>query len=169
MDISRIEAGARVFKKERFDVCEIARLILISFENKIEEKQLDVEFDTEYDKISIISDRDAVHQILYNLCDNAVKFSNEGAKYSIKIFIVNDKEVGISVFNEGVGIPYEDQPQIFDRFYKSDKSRGLDKTGVGLGLYIVKTMVDNLHGRIILESIPGENCKFTVYFPLPEQ
>ena len=72
------------------------------------------------------------------------------------------KKVRVSVYNEGKGISAEDQPFVFDRFYKSDKSRGLDKSGVGLGLYITKTVIDALGGDVTVQSEPGKYCEFTI-------
>lgn len=159
LDISRIQAGERKFNMEVFDICEMARQILISFEQKIDEKKLDVEFDCEDDTICVNADHDAIYQIFYNICDNAVKFSRPEGKYRIGIH-VKDKKAVISVYNEGKGIAYEDQPYVFERFYKSDKSRGLDKTGVGLGLYIAKSIIDAHQEEIFLNSVPGEFCEF---------
>lgn len=75
LDITRIQAGERKFNKTAFDICEMARLILISFEQKIDQKKLDVEFECKKEKMIVYADRDAIYQILYNICDNAVKFS----------------------------------------------------------------------------------------------
>ncbi len=164
LDITRIQAGERKFNKTAFDICEMARLILISFEQKIDEKHLDVEFDTKRDKMVVYADRDAIYQILYNICDNAVKFSREGGKYRISI-LEREKKVYVSVFNEGTGIPADELPFVFERFYKSDKSRGLDKTGVGLGLYIAKTIIDAHDEEIWVKSVHGENCEFVFTLP----
>lgn len=160
LDITRIQAGERKFTKSAFDICEMARVILISFEQKIEEKKLDVEFVCDSDKMLAWADRDAVYQILYNICDNAVKFSAQGAKYRITIS-EKAKKLHISVYNEGQGIKEEDLPYVFDRFYKSDKSRGLDKTGVGLGMYIAKTIIDAHEETISVKSEYGKFCEFT--------
>ena len=161
LDISRMEAGNRKFEKVPFDICETARIILLTFEAKIDAKKLNVEVDAPDDRLYVYSDKDAVYQVLYNLCENAVKFSRDGGIYRITIKEVGDK-VSVSVFDEGVGISKEDLPNVFDRFYKSDKSRGLDRTGVGLGLYIVKTIMDNLGEQISVDSVQGEYCNFTL-------
>ena len=161
LDISRIESGNRKFEKTNFDICEMARIILLSFESKIDQKQLDVQFSTTSDHLFVLSDKDAINQVLYNICDNAVKFSRQGAKFIIDIKELYDK-VSISVYNEGDGIAKEDLPNVFDRFYKSDKSRGLDKKGVGLGLYIAKTIIDNLGGEIHVNSEQGKFCCFNI-------
>lgn len=159
LDISRMEAGNRKFEKSNFDICEMARIILLSFESKIDTKKLDVEFNTSSERLFVNSDKDAINQVLYNICENAVKFSTEGGKYIIDI-VEGSEKVLVSVYNEGIGIPKEDLPHVFDRFYKSDKSRGLDKSGVGLGLYIAKTIMDNLGESISVSSESGKYCKF---------
>ncbi len=166
LDISRIQAGDRKFEKQSFDICETARLVLISFEERIEKKNLDVEFDCP-EHLDVFSDKDAVHQILYNLCENAIKFSNEGGKYRISIK-TSGKKALVSVFDEGIGIPPEDLPYVFDRFYKSDKSRSLDKSGVGLGLFIVRTMIEALGEKISVNSEYGKNCEFVFTVQLSE-
>ncbi len=167
LDISRIQAGDRKFTMTAFSICEMARQIIISFEQKIEAKHLEVEFDCEQEDLYVSADRDAIYQILYNICDNAVKFSREGGKYRVRIF-AHQKKIYTSVYNEGVGIPEQDLPHVFDRFYKSDKSRGLDKTGVGLGLYIAKTILDAHKEEIWVKSRHNEYCEFVFTLPQTE-
>lgn len=159
LDISRLESGDRKFVMSSFDICETARVILISFEQKIDKKKLDVEFEAEDENIFVKADKDAIYQILYNICDNAVKFSREGGKYRVGIFRKN-KKVFVSVFNEGQGITEKDLPHVFDRFYKGDRSRGMDKTGTGLGMYIAKSITDAHGEEIWVKSTYGENCEF---------
>lgn len=159
LDISKIQAGERKFTKTNFDICEMARQIIISMEKRIDEKKLDVIFDLQKDNMYVNADHDAIYQILYNICDNGVKFSRESGEYRISIQNQN-KKIVVSVYNEGEGIPKEDLPFVFERFYKSDKSRGLDKTGIGLGLYIAKTIVDAHGEQIEAESEFGKYCEF---------
>ena len=159
LDVSRIQAGDRKFTMKAFDICEMARVILLSFEQKIDRKKLDVEFETDNENMYVWADRDAIYQILYNICDNAVKFSRDGGKYRIRI-IEREKKVFVSVYNEGEGIKAEDVPHVFERFYKGDKSRGLDKTGTGLGLYIAKSIIDAHNEEIWVKSKYGEYCEF---------
>ncbi len=166
LDVSRLESGDRKFNFSDFDVAEVARIILISFEQKIDGKRLEVEFDAENDEMPVHADKDAVYQVIYNLCHNAIKFSNEGGRFVIKISRAENKKIRISVFDEGQVIPREDIPMIFERFYKSDKSRGLDKSGVGLGLYICKTIIDAHGENIYVESEEGKGTEF--YFTLKE-
>ncbi len=159
LDLSRIQAGERKFSMASFDICELARQTLFSFEQKIEDKKLNVEFDFDEDNMFAIADADAINQIVYNIVDNAVKFSREGGTLRIGTH-VKDKKIHFSVYNEGVGIPSEDLPFVFERFYKADKSRGMDKTGVGLGMYIARTIIE-AHGETIsVNSIQNEYCEF---------
>lgn len=164
LNLSRIQAGDRKFTKTKFDICEKARLILISFEKQIDDKRLDVEFELQEDRMYANADSDAIYQVLYNLCHNAVKFSAEGGRLKISVSRLKGKKLLIEVYNEGQGIPAEELQYVFERFYKSDKSRGLDKSGSGLGLFISKTIIE-AHGESIwVESEYGKNCcfKFTV-------
>ena len=161
LDLSRIQAGERKFTPLSFDICEMSRQILISFEQKIDSKKLDVEFNCESDKINVFADPDAIYQVLYNLCDNAVKFAFESGKLAINIKTLKGKKISVEVYNEGQGISVEDINYVFERFYKSDKSRGLNKQGAGLGLFISKTIIDAHNEQIKVESEYGKNCSFT--------
>jgi signal transduction histidine kinase len=164
LDISRLQAGDRKFNISSFDICETARLILISFEQMIDEKKLDVDFECDEERIFVKADKDAIYQVLYNVCDNAVKFSSIGGKYKISITLAEEnkqKKVRVSVYNEGEGIPEEDLPFVFERFYKADKSRGMDKKGVGLGMFISKTIIEAHGESIFVESKKDEFCQFT--------
>ena len=160
LDLSRIQAGERKFTMSTFDVCEMGRQILISFEQKIDEKNLQVSFECDEDSMMAIADRDAIYQVFYNLCDNAVKFASEGGAFWISIRKLKNRKVLVSVYNEGQGISGEDLPFVFERFYKSDKSRGLNKSGVGLGLFISKTIVEAHGEKIWVESEAEKDCCF---------
>ncbi len=161
LDLSRIQAGERKFTMTDFDVCEMARQILISFEQKINAKGLDVSFELEEDRMIANADSDAVYQVLYNLCDNAVKFASEKGRLSIRVKRIKSKRLQVDVYNDGSGIAEADINYVFERFYKSDKSRGLNKSGAGLGLFISKTIMDAHGQRIWVESEYGKNCCFS--------
>ncbi len=159
LDISRLESGERKFNYTDFDIAEVARIILISFEQKIEGKRLDVEFDAEFDGMYARADKDAIYQVLYNLCHNAIKFASEGGKFKISISRITDTKLKVAVYDQGQSIAPEDVNLVFDRFYKTDKSRGLDKSGVGLGLYICKTIID-AHEETIGVKATDDGCEF---------
>jgi len=160
LDLSKIQAGERKFTMTPFDISEMARQILFSFEKKITEKSLNIEFDLDDENMTAIADRDAIYQVLYNICDNAVKFSAEGGLLRISIKKKKSRKYLVGVYNEGAGIPPEDISHIFERFYKSDKSRGLDKSGVGLGLFISKTIIEAHGEEIFAESEYGKSSFF---------
>ena len=160
LDISRLEAGERQFHPQLYDICEQGREIIIGNVQRLEDKNLDVQFVCDAENMLVWADKDAIHQIFYNICDNAIKFSRDGGLYKISIH-QKDRTIYVSVYNEGQGIPQEDIPFVFERFYKSDKSRGMDKTGVGLGLYIARTIIEAQGQKIWVESEQGEWCKFT--------
>ena len=161
LDVSRLESGERKFNKIDFDITEVARLILISFENKIDTKKLDVVFDVEEDELFAFADKDAIYQVLYNLCHNAIKFAKEGGEFRISINRAPGKKLIVSVFDEGQTLTEEESKLIFERFYKTDTSRGLDKTGVGLGLYISKTIIDAHEEDIFVTNEGGRGCKIS--------
>ena len=163
LDISKIEAGEMTIKPVEFDINEIMCRTIFAFDQRIEAKKLDIR-GLDVGKVMVLADPDMLHQVLYNLVDNAVKFVNtEG------YIAVSYKNEGgltyISVRNSGEGIPKEEVASVFDRFYKTDKSRSLDKQGVGLGLYIVKTIINLHHGDIIVNSVEGEYCEFVFSVP----
>ena len=106
-----------------------------------------------------LADKDAIYQVLYNLCHNAVKFAAEQGKFRISITRITDTKLRVSVFDQGQTITEDDAKLIFDRFYKTDESRGLDKSGVGLGLYICKTIID-AHGETIGVEPKDDGCEF---------
>lgn len=161
LDVSRLESGDRKFNKEDFDITEVARLILISFESKIDTKKLDVVFDVEDEELFAFADKDAIYQVLYNLCHNAIKFAKEGGEFKISINRSPGKKLIVSVFDEGESLTEEESKLIFERFYKTDTSRGLDKTGVGLGLYISKTIIDAHEEDIFVSNEGGRGCKIS--------
>jgi len=160
LELSRIQAGDRKFTFACFDVYKMAWQILVGNEKRINEKELEVDFDAEDDAMFVIADSDAIYQVLYNLIDNAVKFAYD--KGELRIQLKNEGNfVRITVYNEGNGVSAEDLPHLFDRFYKADKSRGLDKTGTGLGLNIARVIMVAHGDDIKAESEEGKYCSFT--------
>ena len=165
LDISRLQdqQGISEQQKLRFDVEETLGQVLISFEQKIMAKKLDVQVDMPEHPLFTFANQDYITQVIYNLVDNAVKFCPEGAQLSLKVHEGN-KKIYISVSNEGQTIPPEELPLVFDRFHKIDKSRSQNRDSWGLGLYIVKTIVC-AHGENI--SVTSREGKTTFTFTLP--
>ncbi len=167
LDVSRMESGVVKLNPSYFDVCEISRLILISFEEKIEDNKINIEFDADEDPSNVYADKDSIYQVIYNIVGNALKFTDSGG--TIRISIKRQKSLGkysVTIFNTGIGIKQEDLPLVFDRFFKTDPSRGLDRSGTGLGLYISKSKIEAHGEKISVDSKYGEYCSFT--FTLPD-
>ena len=163
LSVARIEAGDMKLNPTTFDVNELVCRTVFAFEQKIESKKLEI-MGLESDEVMVTADNDLIHQVVYNLIDNAVKFVNEEGCISFG-YAVKDGKVFVSVKNTGAGIAQQELPRLFDRFYKTDKSRSLDKTGVGLGLYIVQTIVNQHKGDLLLKSVEGEYTEFTFSIP----
>ena len=163
LNVSKIEAGEMTLNTVPFNICEVIFTALLSFEQQIEQKSIEIE-GLDVDKVMVEGDRDLVHQVIYNLVDNAVKFVNEGGVISFGFETVGGYTF-TAVRNSGEGIPKEQLQQVFDRFYKTDRSRGLDKKGVGLGLYIAKTIVNRHGGDIVVSSKEGEYTEFRFSLP----
>lgn len=164
LDLSRIDSGQLPVNPVSFDLTSMVCSTLLSFEKRVEDKRIVVEGLEECAPQTVYADYDLLQQVIYNLFDNAVKFTDEGGTIRVGIREAGDYTECV-VHNTGSGIPASELPQIFDRFYKSDRSRGLDKKGTGLGLYIVKSIL-NLHGgEITVRSTEGEYTEFTFRLP----
>lgn len=172
LDLSRIDSGQLKMTAVRLNLTEIVGSVLVTFEQRIEQKRLQITGLEDQGDIAVNGDHDLLGQVVYNLIDNAVKFTNEGGTIEIRLFQTAGR-VQCCIRNTGAGIPAEEMPQLFDRFYKSDRSRSLDKNGLGLGLYIVKTVIDLHHGQITVRSVEGEYTEFAFWLPAadpdPEQ
>ena len=165
LDISRMQdASVPEEKKVRFDLEETLGQVLITFEKKITDKNLDVDVDMPAYPVFTHACEDYVTQVVYNLIDNAVKFCPEGGTLGLKIQQGGGK-VYVTVSNEGETIPAEELPLVFDRFHKIDKSRAQNRDGWGLGLYIVKTLVSS-HGENISVTSRDGKTAFTFTMPL---
>lgn len=147
LDLTRMEQGNLKLEFQEFDINEQLRLQILKAERRIEQKNIDVMVDFETTSQLVSADKDSILRVLTNIIDNAIKFTPEGGYIELRTGISN-KKVFVSVTNSGMGIPAEDLKHVFDRFYKTDKSRSMDKRGVGLGLYMVKSII-GAHGEEI--------------------
>ena len=164
LSISRLESKEAEIKCENFDFKEQLLGVVISQEKRIEEKNIEVEGLDILPDITVNADKDLIYRVIYNLVDNAIKFTNESGKISFAIKC-DSKNLVFRIENTGLGIPKNELPYVFERFYKVDKSRSINKDSTGLGLYIVKTIIKKHGGTISVSSV--EN-KFTAFeFTLP--
>ena len=166
LDISRMQDQGSIppENRSRFDVCECVGQVLITFEQKIVSKALEVDVSFPEHPVYTMASPDAITQVVYNLLDNAVKFCPEEGMLTVAIR-EGDGKVYISVGNDGKTIPPEELPLVFDRFHKLDKSRAENRDGWGLGLYIVKNIIDR-HGENISVSSQNGRTAFTFTLPL---
>lgn len=154
LDVSQLQAMDPLKGGGRFDVCESMRRVLISMEKKITDRSLDVDADIPEEPILVAGDNDMITQVIYNLLENAAKFARPSSVLYLGV-VKRDGKARVTVRNEGDTIPPEELPLLFERFHKSDKSRSEDKTGVGLGLYIVKTILEQHREKIDVTSEDG--------------
>ena len=157
LNLSRIENGKFPMDKRPYDICEQLRRILISFEKRIDDKGIEVEFDVPEQQLTVMADADRISQVIMNLIDNAVKFM-PGSGGVLKLSVAREgARAHVRVADNGPGISKEDLPHVFDRFYKADKAH-TSGMGTGLGLAIVKSILDQHGARITVRSGNGETA-----------
>ncbi len=155
LDASQTRArAADPSKRTVFDLTELVLQTLLSFETRATQKNLDVDPQLPENHIMVIADKDAITRVIYNLLDNAVKFATPGSCLTLRLYRDAQKAY-VSIKDIGETIPPDDLPFIFDRFHKSDRSRSLDKDGVGLGLYLVKSIINSHDEDIAVKSEDG--------------
>ena len=167
LDVSRVRQRAADPKRRTvFDLTELMLQTLLSFEGRATKKNLDVDPQFPDTHIMVLADKDAITQVIYNLLENAIKFASPDSCITLRLYKDNGKAY-VSVKDCGETIPSDDLPFIFDRFHKSDRSRSLDKDGVGLGLYLVKTILNSHDEDIAVRSEDGVT-EFVFTLPLAE-
>ena len=164
LDISRLQAmGVEESRMTRFDLGELISDVIITFEQKINGKGLNVDVELPDRPVWVKAERDGITQVVYNLLDNAIKFCPQGGKLGLFLALEGGK-AKVTVQNSGPTIDPNELPLLFDRFHKADKSRSADREGWGLGLYIAKTIVGAYGGDIWATS---ENGITNFIFTLP--
>ena len=160
LSLSKLEAGEMTIHPTPLKLSELLVNVLFSFDRRIEEKKLDIVGLDTMDSLEVNADHDLMHQAIYNLVDNAVKYTPEDGTIWLSGTNENGK-VTLVIRNSGKGIAKNELPHVFDRFYKVDKSRGTDKMGAGLGLYLVKTIISLHGGQITVSSVEGQYTEFS--------
>lgn len=164
LNMSKMESGDFEMKPKNYNITDQIIHILLTFEQKIDKKNIEIRGLDDITPHHVNADTDMIYQVIYNLFDNAVKFTNEGGYIAVGVRDVDDF-VEVSIKNSGEGINSEELTKIFERFYKVDKSRSLDAKGAGLGLYIVKMMVEMHGGRIYAKSDSRSEAEFVFTLP----
>ncbi len=163
LDISKLEAGEYRVNAQSYDVWESLTGVVFSAEQRVEDQGVEIQ-GLAPQKTMVYADPDLVYQVVYNLFDNALKFTPKGGyiRFSVQ---KSGGNVTVSVENSGQGISPEALPFVFERFYKEDKSRGLNTKGSGLGLHICKVLIGLSGGKIWAESEEGRLCRFSFTLP----
>lgn len=156
---SKIESGKNKYEKKPFDICEAARRVIISLEERINGKSLEIAFSTERDKIEVLGDENAITRVIYNIVDNAVKFSLPCGAIEISISTL-DGAARLCVTN--IGENTDDLSRVFEPFYTKDREKG-----TGLGLFIAKSIVEGHGGRIFAQAEDGGKSVFGFEIGVP--
>jgi len=166
LDFSKIESAEKEYRLERTAVEEIVRATVASFEKPLDSERIMVSTHIDPRPIpAVMIDRDALVQVIFNLLDNAVKYSRCPARIDVTVE-PRGQEIAISVRDNGIGIRRDDQKKVFEKFFRVGTGLVHDVKGSGLGLSIVDHIVHAHRGRVEIESEPGDGCTFTILIPI---
>ncbi len=165
LDLARIQSGQLKLQIQKVNIVSLCEHVLHKFKKMAEESKLALELAKESSIPVIYADEDRLEQVLTNLVDNALRHTPDGGKITLRVQTLKD-EVLLEVEDTGVGIPTEDLPFVFERFYKTDKARTRGKAGTGLGLAIVKNIVEAHGGMITAKSQVGKGTTFSIVLPV---
>ena len=166
LSLARIESGEEIFEHQPLPLVPVLGACVEAHRDRAQAKALDLTYEpagVDLDTLVLV-DEEALRQIFDNLIDNAIKYTPEAGSVSVSCF-ADHNEVSIEVTDTGIGIPRDDLPRIFERFYRVDKARSRELGGTGLGLSIVKHLVQSIGGQIDVASRVGSGSKFTVHLP----
>lgn len=159
LTLNKLNGKGRLMNFRRFDINKVIKRTAASFEGICREKKISIELVLTGEQLYVNADMEQIQQVLYNLLDNAIKFSEEDSSITLETTEKNDK-IFVSVKDRGCGIPKESLSKIWDRFYKIDVSRGKDRKGTGLGLAIVKEIINSHKQNINVISTEGVGTEF---------
>ena len=157
--LNDLDERKRMMNIRKFDINDVIKNTANTFEVICSKKNIDLELLLSGRELFVEADMEQIQQVLYNLLDNAIKFSNDNSSINIETSVKNDK-VFVSVKDHGVGIPKDSLSKVWDRFYKTDASRGKDRKGTGLGLSIVKEIIKAHNQNINVISTEGVGTEF---------
>lgn len=166
LDLSRIEAGKIRYDFKEIKLGDIIHGVLGELENTAREKGVTFAFKNDGGSASVMADFEKMHEVVINLIDNAVKYSGTGTSINIELRAADDKKLLLSVADHGMGIEARDIPKLFAKFARSEEAKKVRPDGMGLGLYLVKKIVEDHKGRVWAES-PGLEKGSTFYVELP--
>ena len=167
LNMSKLEAGEMQINAKEFDLSQSIIKTILNFETKITSKSIEVVGLESLESFKVSADEDMLMQVVYNLIDNAIKFTPDNGYIAFKLFSANNKAY-FSIRNSGDGISPEELEKVFERFYKIDKSRSFDVKGAGLGLYIVQSIITLHGGEIKATSEEGKFTDFSFWIPVKQ-
>lgn len=159
LDLAKMQAGEVVLHMTDFDINEVVRRCVINLQQMLIEKDLEFKADFETERLFVHADMDSIQRVLINLIHNGIKFTPPGGEIRVRTSAEKDKAI-IIVEDTGSGIPKDELPNIFERFYKTDKSRSTDRSGAGLGLAIARNIIISHNESIKVESEEGHGSRF---------
>ena len=165
LDFAKLEKGGKIFYFEKTDVVGLARAAVDIFKDETRDESLKIRFNSEKDSIHAEIDKDAILQVIFNLIDNAYKYSKDVKDISVGVR-GDDKNAYVEIADKGLGMPKKSVEKIFDRFYRIDRDIMKGTKGSGLGLAFVKSVIDEHGGRIAVQSEMGKGSKFTISLPV---
>ncbi len=168
LDLSKLETGNMELNSSQYDMVGFLKSLLYSFESMAAFRRITLSFKSVSDKIPVVFDLDKLEKVFYNLIFNALKYTNENGKVEVEVKTIDSLNVEISVTDNGTGIPDKYIPHIFDRFFQVESSSTRNYEGTGIGLALVKELVELHNGSVKVASREGEGSSFTVRLPIGE-
>ena len=162
--LSEMESADRVLQRETVYLSELVRTAVETLRPLAEGKKQHLRIEPMEGLPSVRADSQKVHQVLINLLNNAISYTPEGGSITVEARPMSEG-IEVSVIDNGIGIPPDDLPRIFERFYRVDKGRSRELGGTGLGLSIVRHIVEAHGGQVRVESKPGKGSRFTFFLP----
>lgn len=159
--ITKLETGELRLKKDRFDIVEVVQGVFDLLEMKAAKKNITLVFDTEYEPVWVFADMERIQQVLTNLVVNSIKYGKNDGTTEVIIEDHSKNKIIVRVSDNGEGIEKNHIPRLFERFYRVDKSGSRKEGGSGLGLSIVKHLIEAHKERIFVESVFGEGSEFS--------
>jgi signal transduction histidine kinase len=164
LDFSKIEAGMKEYQLEETDIAELARDVSSRFDEQVDRKEFIIESEVSNQMPKVLADKEAISRVLFNLLDNALKYSGKIQKVSLRVW-PDAESIFLEVQDEGIGISKQDQKKIFEKFYRTAGARESDIKGSGIGLTLVAHIVKAHGGEVLLESDVGKGTKVTIKLP----
>ncbi len=166
LDLSKLEAGSMELQTGKYNIVSFLKSLFYSFESLADSRNIRLQFLTEHDNIAVMFDPDKLEIIFYNLLSNAFKFVGDKGEITAVVSKVNDEQIIIKVMDNGIGIPEDKLPHIFDRFYQVDSSVTREHEGSGIGLALTKELVELHKGAITVSSIEEQGTTFSIALPV---